>query len=367
MGKSTRSKRRKNKSTHQTPPPSTHLTIAIGHWETAMPTPEKMNVDIVCQDKSLRKGSVTYQHMPADDIGAFMTSRGLPVPKVKVLVLNTAHPPANMNDAILDNVYAMVNDPSLPKGNFRHHVIEISEIHVFSANLIHQHGKGPLYEQILKYTTRTAMFCLVILYLQAFWHGNLWTDLDWTISNVMVYDYNRHMTHYLLFPCYLIICMTYAMKSTVPTLKYTGRIRMRLGAVVAIGGGIGLIMHPITTHGDAHLLYAGVVFCSSLCWYPETTQDQWYAFCYASLLFIGGFGLGLFGTWLNNMYGVPNAPTSRVPSMCCMLGEFGIFITWGSMVQNDAREQKYIESGFYDVGEQTFSATMEKVASKREQ
>ena len=70
-----------------------------------------------------------------------------------------------------------------------------------------------------------------------------------------VYKYNDPLTSYVLFPAFLCICVAYACKLDV--------LRVRLGSVVAIIGGIGLIANPVTTNEFWHLVFAFVTFLSS--------------------------------------------------------------------------------------------------------
>jgi len=207
---------------------------------------------------------------------------------------------------------------------------------------------------VFKYTGSVALGILAILYLQASFYGDLWSNPNWTISNVMVYDYNKQLTHYLLFPCYIVLCVVYF-------FKHTNIVRIRLGSVVAIVGGIGLILHPVTTHKTGHLACAGLVFSSSYFWYPECTPVQLQTFCLSSIFFLGGFVLDIIMATITvtaktaSVVASVSASASAsasigditvendtavlsfssfVPSFLCMLGEFGIFITWGIMIQN---------------------------------
>ena len=118
----------------------------------------------------------------------------------------------------------------------------------------------------------------------------------------------------------------------------------RIGSVVAICGGIGLILNPVTTKEMEHLICAFIVFLSSYFWYPECTVFQLKTFCISTLFFFGGFALDIiFAVFhLNKITNEKNSSSiimssflPFLPSIICMLGEFGIFITWGIMVQNE--------------------------------
>ena len=177
-----------------------------------------------------------------------------------------------------------------------------------------------LHNAILKYAGRTALIALITIYFQAISRGDLITNKNWTISRVMVYKYNQNITHWILFPCFLIICIVYALKYNL--------LRIRIGSGVAILGSFGLIYHPVTTSSFYHLVSAGIVFLSSYFWYLECNSVQLKVFLVSSIFFIGGF---VFDRIFIDSY---------APSICCMIGELGIFITWGLMVQNNTKGTK---------------------------
>ena len=183
----------------------------------------------------------------------------------------------------------------------------------------------PYYDTILKYSGRISLLVLLTIYIRAASRGVLFTNPDWTISNVMIYDFNQILTHCILFPCFLVICVVYSLKRTV--------VRIRLGSIVAIVGGIGLIWNPVTTNPKQHLICAFVVFLSSYFWYPECTVTQLNIFLFSATFFFGGF---LMDNLMDNtnLSFVKNEITSFIPSIICMVGEYGIFLTWGNMVQN---------------------------------
>ena len=60
------------------------------------------------------------------------------------------------------------------------------------------------YNETLKYVGRIAMIILILIYIQASSYGKLWTNPDWTISNVMVYDFNLKLTQ-----LYAVLCFGY--------------------------------------------------------------------------------------------------------------------------------------------------------------
>ena len=101
--------------------------------------------------------------------------------------------------------------------------------------------------------------------------------------NVMVKPCNCTVSRVALYPAYLAICVAYGARAA--------RTRIRLGSLVAIAGGIGLIAHPVTTHPAEHAGFALCVFASSAFWYPECTAAQFRVFCASSALFLGGFAL----------------------------------------------------------------------------
>jgi len=184
------------------------------------------------------------------------------------------------------------------------------------------------YDTVLKYVGRIALFVLVLIYTQALFYGNLLSNPNWTISNVMVYNYNQNFTNYILFPCYLMICIIYSFKLNV--------LRIRVGSLIAIIGGIGLILYPVTTRKNEHMICALIIFSSSYFWYPECNRNQLKTFFISSIFFLGGFIiLGIVKDVVRTEMreGEMNF-LLYLPSICCMLGELGIFITWGVMVQN---------------------------------
>ena len=65
----------------------------------------------------------------------------------------------------------------------------------------------PYYDTILKYSGRISLLVLLTIYIRAASRGVLFTNPDWTISNVMIYDFNQILTHCILFPCFLVICV----------------------------------------------------------------------------------------------------------------------------------------------------------------
>ena len=159
---------------------------------------------------------------------------------------------------------------------------------------------------------------------------------DWTISNVMVYEYNDKLTSFVMFPAFLAICIAYGLK--LPHLP-----RVQMGSVVAVIGGIGLVTNPVTTRQLEHNISAGITFLSSWFWYPECTSSQFKTFAVSSVFFVGGFAAtALLVDYSNDATGL-QGPLRHLPSICCMLGEMGIFITWGYMVQNPHRQANKIQ------------------------
>ena len=187
-------------------------------------------------------------------------------------------------------------------------------------------------DTVMKYAGRAALLALVSIYIQAAVQGDLQTNPNWTISRVMVYPYNTPITNYVLFPCFLTICLMYAGKHHCSS-------RIRGGAVVAVVGGIGLMMYPVTTHEKEHAICAGVVFLSSLFWFPECSNNQFKTFAASSVFFIGGFAMDFIYRSMAKRGNEINY-VSFVPSICCAIGELGIFTTWGKMVQNEKSDQK---------------------------
>eukprot|EP01047_Picozoa_sp_COSAG01_P077685 COSAG01_NODE_14081_length_1498_cov_1.721944_2_plen_188_part_00 len=119
---------------------------------------------------------------------------------------------------------------------------------------------------VLRYAGQLALATLVAIYCQAAFYGDLWSDPNWTISNVMVYSYNQHLTNTFLFPCFFTLCVFYSLK--------LDHWRVRLGSAVAITGGVGLMIHPVNTHQLEHKVFALVTFLSSWFWYPQCTDWQ---------------------------------------------------------------------------------------------
>jgi hypothetical protein len=124
-----------------------------------------------------------------------------------------------------------------------------------------------------------------------------------------------------MFPTFLTICIAYSLKLDI--------LRVRMGSIVAVIGGIGLMAFPVTTYPHEHTVWALVVFLSSWFWYPECNGGQFWTFGISSVFFIGGYVIDQTddAKSLAGMF-------RYLPSICCMVGELGIFITWGSMVQN---------------------------------
>ena len=181
----------------------------------------------------------------------------------------------------------------------------------------------------LKYSGIIALLALFSIYMQAAVRGDLQTNPDWTISRVMVYPYNEPISKYILFPCFLTITSMYAVKY----YDHHDCYRIQTGAVFAVIGGIGLMIYPVTTRENEHVICALVVFLSSYFWFPECTEYQFKTFAAFSFFFTGGFALGFVrGTFIESEK--ENNMLSFLPSLCCAIGEFGIFITWGIMVRN---------------------------------
>ena len=192
-------------------------------------------------------------------------------------------------------------------------------------------------ERPLKISSMLALCTLVCIYVRAGLHGDLWSNQNWTISNVMVYPYNKFVTNFLLFPCFLTMCIFYSFK-----LDLT---RVRIGSTVAVVGGIGLMMNPVTTNQTEHIVCAFIVFLSSYFWYPECNAKQFQTFSVSTVLFFGGFALDFAVNGTKDMHTRSSSSVivhayQFVPSVCCMLGELGIFITWGQMVQNPLSQKK---------------------------
>ena len=200
------------------------------------------------------------------------------------------------------------------------------------------------HDMVLTVSGKVALACLGAIYSQSLIRGDLFVNPDWTISNVMVQPYNASVTHYVLFPSFLTMCMCYARKKS----GSKDALRVAMGSIVAIIGGIGMIAFPVTTHELEHVFFAFVTFTSSAFWYPQCTPSQFRTFAVSSLFFIGGFccepatrdavsaavahGLNMnFGT--SDREVVSGQGRLFVPSACCMAGELGILITWGQMVQ----------------------------------
>ena len=175
---------------------------------------------------------------------------------------------------------------------------------------------------VLRNTGQAAVAMLFFIYTQAAIRGDLWSNPNWTISNVMVYPYNQLLTHLVIFPAFVTICVVYSVKLKV--------LRVRVGSAVAVVGAIGLIAHPVNTDPRVHAGFAFVIFLSSYFWYPECKPTQFRNFGVSSVLFIGGFALDE----ANNKTEILGGLLQFLPSVCCMIGELGIFVTWGSMVQN---------------------------------
>jgi hypothetical protein len=174
-------------------------------------------------------------------------------------------------------------------------------------------------DTVLRCAGRLALVLLGTIYFRAaVVSGNLWSDPDWTISNVMVYPCNEQLTNLLLFPAYLTMCIVYSLKLSSP--------RIRLGSIAATIGGIGLIAYPTTTNRHEHLAFVLLTFVSSLFWYPECTATQFKTFGFSSVLFLGGAAVGHVRQ--------RGQAFPFLPSFTCMMGEFGIFITWGWMLLN---------------------------------
>jgi hypothetical protein len=191
----------------------------------------------------------------------------------------------------------------------------------------------------LKIAGTVALSALVCIYVRAGLHGDLWSNQNWTISNVMVYPYNKMLTNFIMFPCFLTMCIVYSLKLDLA--------RVRIGSTVAVVGGFGLMMNPVTTKEFEHIVCAFVVFLSSCFWFPECNADQFKTFKWSTILFFGGFVLDFVVNGMeDNEDSSPGSVVVRVcrllPSVCCMCGELGIFITWGRMVQNPLSSIKYL-------------------------
>ncbi len=189
-------------------------------------------------------------------------------------------------------------------------------------------------ERVLAFAGYLALAALAAIYTQSgAVHRDLWENPNWTISRVMIYEYNLGITYFALFPAFLTICVFYSVK--------LHKLRIWCGSTVAIAGGVGLIANPVTTHAVPHVLFALVIFAASGFWFPECSARQFRRFAVSSACFFGGFlldvaangGGGVVGTrgllgsgWL---YG----GMAFMPSVMCAGGELGIFVTWGQMVQ----------------------------------
>ena len=188
-------------------------------------------------------------------------------------------------------------------------------------------------DEALKYAGRAALFGLALIYLQAASREDLQSNPNWTISRVMVYDYNAPVTNFVLFPAFLTISLLYAVKH-----RFSARIRA--GAAVAVAGGMGLMAYPVTTHETEHVVCALVVFLSSYFWYPECSSRQFQTFAASSVFFLGGFAME---SWFHRSKSVGEREISWLsfgPSISCVSGELGIFTTWGIMVQNEKSDGK---------------------------
>jgi hypothetical protein len=184
-------------------------------------------------------------------------------------------------------------------------------------------ASATLCDTVLRRTGQLALVLLATIFFRAaFVSGDLWSDSDWTISNVMIYPCNEHLTYFGLAPAYLIMCTVYSLKLS--------SLRIRLGSVTAVVGGLGLIAYPTTTHMPEHLAFAFVIFLSSLFWHPECSAAQFHTFGISSVLFLAGGAVEAVLKHLKHLGGA----ISFWPSFCCMVGEFGIFITWGCMLLN---------------------------------
>ena len=191
-------------------------------------------------------------------------------------------------------------------------------------------------DTVLLWAARVALAALLAIYARAAFHGTLWSDPNWTISNVMVTTFNQNITNFVLFPAFFTICIAYGLKQ--------GRMRVYKGSVVAIIGGIGLMANPVTTNSVEHITCAGIVFLSSFFWYPECNETQFRTFSFASVLFIGTFVFDTASQIVTGRAALTGATMDQSPinsswysitsSLCCLTGELGIFATWGCMVQN---------------------------------
>jgi hypothetical protein len=180
-----------------------------------------------------------------------------------------------------------------------------------------------LCDTVLRRTGQLALVLLATIFFRAaFISGDLWSDSDWTISNVMIYPCNEHLTFFVLAPAYFIMCTVYSLKLS--------SLRIRLGSLTAVAGGLGLITYPTTTHKPEHLASAFVIFLSSWFWHPECSAAQFQTFGISSVLFLGGAAVDSVLKHLKPFGGA----LSFWPSFGIMVGEFGIFITWGRMLLN---------------------------------
>jgi hypothetical protein len=188
-------------------------------------------------------------------------------------------------------------------------------------------------EKVLASAGNVALIGLAAIYTRAAIQRDLLANPNWTISSVMVYPYNLPITYFVIFPAFITICAFYALK--------LDSARVRTGAAVAVVGGLGLIAHPVTTHETEHVLFALLIFTSSGFWYPECTDKQFRNFVASTIFFFGGFLLDLFLNGGGGVVGIAagqggrvNLPLLRfVPSICCAVGELGIFVSWGQMTQ----------------------------------
>eukprot|EP01052_Picozoa_sp_SAG31_P072719 SAG31_NODE_31708_length_365_cov_0.763158_1_plen_73_part_10 len=68
-------------------------------------------------------------------------------------------------------------------------------------------------DEFLLRAGQLALTTLALIYLQAaLVSGDLWSDSNWTISNVMVHPCNRHLTNFVLFPVFVSMCIVYSVK-----------------------------------------------------------------------------------------------------------------------------------------------------------
>ena len=50
---------------------------------------------------------------------------------------------------------------------------------------------------------KAALIGLAVIYTRAAVQGDLWSNPNWTISNVMVYPYNVNILYFVLFPAFV--------------------------------------------------------------------------------------------------------------------------------------------------------------------